>query len=320
MLNGISVMTGWGAGLLPIPASACAQAAGQRLLPIPTPAIDDDRLRRATRECLLAIDRVDQLLCQHGLDRADLSGPRTAVVYASASAYAAANWAFLHADTSVAIYFPYTAPSIVPGEVTISYHITGPYVSFLSGANAGLEALWYAVTLLAQDQCDRALILGIETFAECEALFTSGRWLLSPPLVETALCWLLEPHPELAAFGYAAGRGDDVLSMIDAALDCHASTGIALCMPTLQAGYDTRARIRERWPAMPVAVVNERTGTCLASTPLIGLWLSLAETHHDHLLCISRWDDSWSMVRWPRLLDPQSRPSAPGKCSRDKAH
>ncbi len=169
MVDGVSVMTGWGAGLEHIPINAHAEAAGRRLLPVPTPVLDDDRLRRASRECLLAIDRVDQLLRQQGLDRADLSGPRTAVVYASASAYAAANWAFLHADTSVAIYFPYTAPSIVPGEVTISYNMTGPYVSFLSGANAGLEALWHAVTLLARDQCDRALILGIETFADCEA-------------------------------------------------------------------------------------------------------------------------------------------------------
>ncbi len=142
-------------------------------------------------------------------------------------------------------------------------------------------------------------------FCAREALFTSGRWLLSSPLVETALCWLLEPHPDLAAFGYAAGRGDDVLSMIDAALDRHATTAIALCMPTLQAGYHTRARILERWPAMPVAMVNERTGTCLASTPLIGLWLVLAETHHDHLLCISHWDDAWTMVRWPRLREHQ---------------
>jgi hypothetical protein len=305
-------MTGWGAGLKQIPPSAHAEAAGRRLLPIPTPVIDDERLRRSTRECLLAIDRVDQTLRQHGLDRTALSGARTAVVYASASAYAAANWAFLHADTSVAAYFPYTAPSIVPGEVTISFNITGPFVSFLSGANAGLEALWHAVTLLAQDQCDRALILGIETFAECEPLFTSGRWLLSSPLVETALCWLLEPHPNLMSFGYAAGRGDDVLTMINAALDRHATTAIALCMPTLQAGYHTRARIRDRWPTMPVALVNERTGTCLASTPLIGLLLLLAETRHDHLLCISRWDDTWSMVRWPRLLGHKRRASDPG--------
>lgn len=312
MVNGTSVMTGWGAGLQPIPSRARAAAAGRRLLPIPTPAIDDDRLRRASRECLLAIDRVNQLLHQHGFDRADLCGPRTAVVYASASAYAAANWAFLHADTSVATYFPYTAPSIVPGEVTISFNITGPYVSFLSGANAGLEALWHAVTLLAQAQCDRALILGIETFAECESLFTSGRWLLSSPLVETALCWLLEPHPDLAAFGYAAGRGDEVLSMIDAALDRRVTTAIALCMPTLQAAHDTRARIHKRWPTMPVSLVNERTGTCLASTPLIGLLLLLAETHHDHLLCISCWDDAWSMVRWPRLPGHKSQTADPG--------
>jgi Beta-ketoacyl synthase, N-terminal domain len=312
MVDKASVITGWGAGLQHIPVRACAEAAGRRLLPIPTPVMADDRLRRATRECLLAVERVDQLLSQHGLDRADLSGPRTAVVYASASAYAAANWAFLHADTSVATYFPYTAPSMVPGEVTISFHIAGPYVSFLSGANAGLEALWHAVTLLAQDQCDRALILGIETFAECETLFTSARWLLSAPLVETALCWLLEPYPELATFGYAAGRGDDVLSMIDAALEDCPTTGILLCMPTLQAGYHTRARIRERWPTIPVSLVNERTGTCLASTPLLGLLLSLAETHHDHLLCISRWDDAWTMVRWPRLLNAKSRASHPG--------
>jgi hypothetical protein len=322
MVNGINVKTGWGAGLQAIPASACAEAAGRRLLPIPTPAVDDDRLRRASRECLLAIDCVDQLLRQHGLDRTVLAGPGTAVVYASASAYAAANWAFLqlHADPSVATYFPYTAPSMVPGEVTISYHMTGPYVSFLSGANAGLEALWHAVTLLAQGQCDRALVLGVETFAECETLFTSGRWLLSSPLVETALCCLLEPHPELAAFGYAAGRGDDVLSMMDTALDGRqASTGIALCLPTLQAGYHTRARIRACWPTMPVSVVNERTGTCLASTPLIGLLLALAETHHDYLLCISRWDDAWSMVRWPRLLDPNGFPIL-GKCAHDQAN
>jgi hypothetical protein len=305
-------MTGWGVGLQPIPSHVHAEAAGRRLLPIPTPAIDDDRLRRATRECLLAIDCVHQTLCQHGLTRTDLSGPRTAVVYASASAYAAANWAFLHADTSVATYFPYTAPSIVPGEVTISFNITGPFVSFLSGANAGLEALWHAVTLLVQDQCDRVLLLGIETFAECEDLFASSRWLLSLPLVETALCWLLEPHPNLASFGYAARRGDDVLTMIDAALDRRASTAIALCMPTLKAGYHAQACIRERWPTIPISLVNERTGTCLASTPLIGLLLLLAETHHDHLLCISRWDDVWSMVRWPRILGYTSQASSPG--------
>ena len=302
---GVSVMTGWGAGLGAIPADARAQAAGRRLLPIATPVVDDDRLRRASRECLLALDCVEQMRRQRGLDRAALSGPGTAVVYASASAYAAANWSFLHADSSVAAYFPYTAPSMVPGEVTISYQITGPFVSFLSGANAGLEALWHAVTLLAQGRCDRALVLGVETFAECEALFALGRWLMSPPLVETAFCWLIEPHARLAAFGYAAGGGDDVLEIIEAALDGSANAGIALYMPTLRAADRVRARILQRWPGLPVVAVNERAGTCLAAGPLLGLQLLLAETRCDPLLCLSRWGEAWTIARWPRLPDPR---------------
>ena len=301
VVNDFSVTTGWGVGLDAIPADARAQAAGRRLLPIATPAVEDDRLRRASRECLLAIDSVEQLRRQRGLDRAALAGPGTAVVYASASAYAAANWSFLHADSSVAAFFPYTAPSMVPGEVTIAYQMTGPFVSFLSGANAGLEALWHAVTLLAQGQCERALVLGVETFAECEPLFTAGRWLLSPPLVETALCWLIEPHAKLAAFGYAAGRGDDALEMIAAALDGGAKAGLALYMPTWRAADRVRARIRQRWPDMSVVVVNERAGTCLAAAPLLGLQLLLTQTPCDPLLCLCRWGDAWTLTRWPRL-------------------
>ena len=299
--NDFSVTSGWGSGLGAIPADARAQAAGRRLLPIVTPAAQDDRLRRASRECLLAIDRVEQLRRQRGLDRDVLAGPGTAVVYASASAYAAANWSFLHADASVAAFFPYTAPSMVPGEVTIAYQMTGPFVSFLSGANAGLEALWHAVTLLAQGQCERALVLGVETFAECEALFTAGRWLLSPPLVETALCWLIEPHAKLSAFGYAAGGGDNVLEIIAAALDGSANAGLALYMPTWRAADRVRERLRQRWPDMPIVVVNERAGTCLAAAPLLGLQLLLAQTPCDPLLCLCRWGDAWTLVRWPRL-------------------
>ena len=61
MVNGASVMTGWGAGLQHIPASARAKAAGRRLLTIPTPTLDDERLRRATRECLLRVEAVSKI-------------------------------------------------------------------------------------------------------------------------------------------------------------------------------------------------------------------------------------------------------------------
>jgi len=140
-----------------------------------------------------------------------------------------------------------------------------------------------------------------ETFAECEALFTAGRWLLSPPLVETALCWLIEPHAKLATFGYAAGCGEDALEMIAAALDGAANAGLALYMPTWRTADRLRARIRQRWPDMPVVVVNERAGTCLAAAPLLGLQLLLAQTPCDPLLCLCRWGDAWTLARWPRL-------------------
>ena len=149
----------------------------------------------------------------------DLMGPRTALVYTSASAYAAANWAFLQGGKEQALYFPYTAPSAVPGEVTIQFGMTGPYLSFLSGANAGIEALWHAATLLTTDQCDRALVLGVETVMECEDLFAAGRWLLSAPLVEAVTCLLLERHASLSEVVYRASSGADGLTVLEAELD-----------------------------------------------------------------------------------------------------
>jgi hypothetical protein len=45
--------------------------------------------------------------------------------------------------------------------------------------------------------------------------------------------------------------------------------------------------------------VSDRAGTCLASTPLIGLLLALAAGQHEQVLLISRWGDAWSVLRWP---------------------
>lgn len=72
--NGASLITGWGEGLQSLPSDAYAAAAGRRILPLPTPQCDDDRLRRATRECLLAIMAVDQALHHSPLLAHDLAG------------------------------------------------------------------------------------------------------------------------------------------------------------------------------------------------------------------------------------------------------
>ena len=308
--SGMSLLTGWGEGLDCLPTDAYAAAAGRRILPLPPPPFANDRLRRATRECLLAITAVSEALSHSPLSAADIAGQRTALVYASASSYVAANWAFLHTDPSRAMYFPYTAPSAVPGEVSMYFNITGPYLSFLSGANAGLEALWQAATLLNTDQCDRALILGVETFIECEELYTRGRRLLSMPLVETAVCLLLERYPSLATMNYSAGnttadnQANELITpeMLATLRATPATTAITLCGSTMRTGRQMAQQLRHRWPSgsvPPISVVNTRTGTCLAATPLIGLLLALAEAQHEQILCISRWGEAWSMLSWP---------------------
>jgi hypothetical protein len=48
-------------------------------------------------------------------------------------------------------------------------------------------------------------------------------------------------------------------------------------------------------------VVSERTGTCLASTSLIGLLLALATGKDEHVLLVSCWGEAWSVLRWPLI-------------------
>ena len=297
-LTGYSVMTGWGEGLQSLPARALAAAEGRRVVPITVPTSHDERLRRATRECVLAVSVVEQALASSTLLGSDLAGPRTALVYASAAAYAAANWAFLIDDKESSLFFPYTAPSAVPGEVTIQFGITGPYLSLLSGANAGIEALWQAAMLLTSGQCDRALVLGVETFTGCADLYTSGRWLLRSPLVEAAVCIMLERHTRLTEVGYRAGD-DNGLALLESALGRRAPAAIQLCLPTAKAEAMLMPQLQARWPGSSITRVGERLGNSLACTTLIGLLLALAEGQPGSVSLLSRWWDTWSVLSWP---------------------
>src|SRR5205809_7628220 len=120
---GVGLLSGWGDG----PAAGPEARPAPALLAAPTPALEGERFRRATRECLLAVAAVRAAVADAGLDRAALGGARTGMLYASATAYAAANRAFLEDEGSTTLHFPYTAPSAVPGEVTIEFGIRGPY-------------------------------------------------------------------------------------------------------------------------------------------------------------------------------------------------
>jgi hypothetical protein len=156
------------------------------------PAFDGDRFRRLPRECLIGLSAVEAMLDDAAVQRHVIAGERTALLYASAASYAASNRLFIEGGGGGA-YFPYTAPAAVPAEVAIEFGLTGPYAVFIGGPPATLRAIWHAATLLQGGLCDRALVLAVETFAECADLYARGRRLAGRPLVEAAGCVWLEP-------------------------------------------------------------------------------------------------------------------------------
>jgi hypothetical protein len=200
---GVGVLTGWGEGVAALPDDAVAAAGGRRVIPLARPALVGDRFRRATRECLLGVAAVDAMLRDAGLAREVLGGPRTALVYVTAAAYGASNKLFVAGGGT--LHFPYTAPSAVPAELAIEYGLRGGYVILVGGATAAIDALWQASTVLRSGRAERALVLAVETFAECEDLWARGRWTARGPLVEAAACALLD------------GAGDVAYGAVDAA-------------------------------------------------------------------------------------------------------
>ena len=228
----VGVVTGWGEGAAALPSDAVRAAAGRRVIAAARPPLVGERFRRATRECLLGVAAVEALLREANLEREEIRGCETALVYVTAAGYGAANHGFIVAGAarrdvgagaarpedsvgglrkaragavaSSTLHFPYTAPSAVPAEVAIESGLTGPYVILLGGAAATIDGLWQATLQVGRGRCRRALVLAVETFAECEDLWARGRWLVRPPLVESAACALLVPGPWRATYAPAS--------------------------------------------------------------------------------------------------------------------
>ena len=212
-VEAVAVLTGWGHGIRALPADAARAAAGRAVIPLFRPVLDGERFRRATRECLLGVAAVDALLRESDIARDKIRGSATALIYVTGAAYGASNQAFVLAESmrqarteggqsekrvgsgasSGTLHFPYTAPSAMAGEVAIEFGLTGPYGILIGGAATTIDALWQATRLLAGGRCERALVLAVETFEECAALYARGRWLVRRPLVEAAACALLVP-------------------------------------------------------------------------------------------------------------------------------
>lgn len=257
---GVGLLTGWGAGVAALPDDARREAGDRQVITAPTPTVDGDRFRRATRECVLAVAAVEAALREAGLDRATIAGSRTALVYVTAAAYGASNKNFIVAGAASpartaggpselrsgsAPYFPYTAPSAVPAEVAIEYGLTGGYVILVGGAAAGVDALWQASRLLADGRTDTALVLAVETFDECGDLWARGRWATPRPLVEAAACAVLAGQGGDLSYGPGETTPLETLAARHAGetLACAPLIGLALA----RAAGMPRARVSGRW-------------------------------------------------------------------------
>ena len=205
-LRAVGVLTGWGDGVRALPPDAARAASGRSLLAIERPPLEGERFRRATRECLLGVAAVRALLDTTGLRPAEIAGEGTGLLYVTAAAYGASNRAFVEAATAGTLHFPYTAPSAVPAEVAIEFGLRGAYVNLVGGATSTIEALGHAARLVRRGECERVLVLAVETFRECEDLHARGRWLYGRPLVEAAACALIGPGEGRLVVGDTAGE------------------------------------------------------------------------------------------------------------------
>ena len=267
----------------------------------PTPVLGGDRFRRATRECLLAVAAAKAAVAAAGLAEADLSGPRTGILYVSATGYAAANRAFLEDESSTTLHFPYTSPSAVPGEVTIELGIRGPYVNLMGGAPATLQALWWAARWLAEGRADRLLVLAVEALHEIRDLFARARRLYAGPLVEGAACLLLEAGQGgglrlASALGGPAGSRSAVATVLDRVLNGD-RPGLVWSGSTGGGRESAEARILAVRGA-PATV--PRLGEALALGPLLALARAERGQAPGPWLLTATWRSEYAALLWAR--------------------
>ncbi|HEY7139379.1 MAG TPA: beta-ketoacyl synthase N-terminal-like domain-containing protein [Methylomirabilota bacterium] len=304
-IRGIGAITGWGEGVKALAdGSSEGGRRGERatgLVTAPTPVLGGDRFRRATRECLLAVAAAKAAVADAGLAESELAGPRTGILYVSATGYAAANRAFLEDETSTTLHFPYTSPSAVPGEVTIELGVRGPYVNLMGGAPATLLALWWAACWLAEGRADRLLVLAVEAFHEVRDLFGRARRLYAGPLVEGAACLLLEAGDgSVLRWGSAlagpAGARGTVAAVLERVLDGD-RPGVVWSGATGASRETTESRIlADRGAPAP----TPRLGEALAIGPLLALARSDRAGAPKPWLLTATWRSEYAALLWAR--------------------
>lgn len=258
-LEAVGVLTGWGNDVAALPDDARAAASGHAVIPLARPSLDGERFRRATRECLLGVTAVHAMLEDAGLGREAIRGAGTALVFVTAAGYGASNVEWL-AGQAGTLHFPYTAPSVLPGEAAIEFGVTGPYVILIGGPAATVDALWQAARLVANGQCDRALVLAVETFRECATLWRRARWTLPGPLVESAACALIGPGDAPATYrarAEAVPLASTVETRAGRTLACAPLVGLALARAAASRAAVVSGTWRGRTAAIELAIAGQ---------------------------------------------------------------
>src|SRR5262249_61804351 len=80
-VEAVAVLTGWGHGVEALPADAARASAGRAVIPLGRPALEGERFRRATRECLLGVAAVGVLLREDQMSRGTIRGSGAALVF-----------------------------------------------------------------------------------------------------------------------------------------------------------------------------------------------------------------------------------------------
>jgi hypothetical protein len=269
-IRAIGLLSGWGRGTAALPLDAAGAAGGRPVLAVERPELDPDRFRRSRRECLMGVAAVSAMLEDAGQGPEAIAGERTALLFATAAAYAPSNRAFIEARGG-SMYFPYTAVSAVPAEVAIAFGLTGPYEILVGGAPATMRAIARAAALLEAEACDRALVLAVEVFEECADLFARLRSPLDGPLVEGAACLWLEPGEGTLTFERRRGREDGRRRREDA----------------------PRRREDE-------GSVRPLVGEMLACEPLAALALAREGAGHEAMLVHGSWRGETARLEWSR--------------------
>jgi hypothetical protein len=134
--------------------------------------------------------------------------------------------------------------------VAIEFGLHGPYLVLIGGAAATIDAIEHAAARLARGACARAIVLAVETVAECGEILRRGGAVGDGPLAEAAVAALLEPAP-------AAGAGARASAASSAGESLACGPLLELAARRHEGTIALRGRWRGREASTTVAVVPQ---------------------------------------------------------------